>query len=138
MLVRLLQRSLRGFQFAVGLGETCEQLLDLLFVLADLTIEPREIEPAPSAKIPLAWVPPVVMLPVEVTVTAPEPMPRASIPDALLPAVVILPVEVTVIGAAPMPAPSAKIAVEPVPAVVILPVEVTVTAPVPWARIPLA
>ena len=43
MFVRLLQRGFRGFQFAVGLGKARQQFLDLLFVLADLPIEPRQI-----------------------------------------------------------------------------------------------
>ena len=45
--------------------------------------------PLLAATIPYAWVPEVVMLPVEVTVMALAPLPRAKIPNAPLPAVVM-------------------------------------------------
>ena len=69
----------------------------------------------------------VVMLPAEVTVTAPLPVLRAKIP-LLMPAVVMLPVEVTVTA----PALWAKIPYAPTPAVVMPKVPVSlvmVTAP---------
>jgi hypothetical protein len=62
-----------------------------------------ELELALEPTIPFALAPAVVMLPVEVTVTA--PLLSATIPVAPAPAVAILPVEVTV--TAPLPEPLA-------------------------------